>query len=93
MIPKPARLSNDGSNPANVDTFKKLAKKNLKTIFDGRNMKLDMIKEVDIRLVSKVIGYKMSYSSSLNSVPTIFIHATYMIIAKKEKVNICEVLK
>ena len=74
MIHKFIGLCNEGSNIVNIKNVKKLVETNWETKSDGRNMKLDMIKEVDVKLVSKVIGYKMNYSSRLNFVPTGFIH-------------------
>ena len=46
----------------------------LKTESDGNNMKLDMIRKVDVRLISKIIRYKMNYSSRLKFVLAGFIH-------------------
>ena len=60
---------------------------------DGKNMKVNMIKEVDVRLVCKIIRYKMNYSSRLNYVPTRFIHATYMMIVEREKFNMRQILR
>lgn len=69
MIHKLTGLSNEGSNLVNIKNVNKLVETNLKIISKGRNMKLDMIKECDVRLVSNIIGYNMNYSSRLNSIP------------------------
>lgn len=69
MIHKLTSLRNEGSNPIHTKNVKKVVESNLKIKSDGRNMKVDMIEQVDIRLVRKIIGYKMNYSSRLNSIP------------------------
>ena len=50
------------------------------------------MKKTNVRLVRKVIGYNMIYSSRLNYIPTGFIHASYMMVVKKEIVIKCEIL-
>ena len=85
MIHKVTGLCNEGSNPVNEKNVKKLVETNLKTKSDGRNMRIDLIAETDVRVLSKIIGYKMNHSSRLNFVPAQFIHAAYLMTAKREK--------
>ena len=60
---------------------------------DGRNMKIDKFKQVDLRLILKIIGYKVNYNTRLNYVLTRFIHATYMMTVEKENINMCDILR
>ena len=80
LIHKFSSLSNEGCNIVNEKNVKKLVETNQKTKFDGRNMKLDLITKIDVRLISKNIGYKMNYNSRVNSIPTGFIHLIYLIV-------------
>lgn len=66
---------------------------NLKTKSDGRNMTIDLIKKIDVRVINKIIGYKINHSSRLNSVPTRFLSVTYLMKTKKEKVNMYEIMR
>ena len=56
-------------------------------------MKVDMIKQPDVRLISREICYKMNYNSRLNFVHVGFIHVAYVMNVEKEKVNMCEIFK
>lgn len=59
---------------------------------DGRNTKLDMIKDVDVRFVSKIIRYKLNCSFTLNFVLVGFIHRAYMMIVKSDKFSMCKIM-
>lgn len=50
-------------------------------------MRIDLIKEDNVRTISKIIGYKMNHSSRLNFVPTGFIHVAYLMTIEKEHTN------
>ena len=92
MIHRLTWLLNGGINTVNKKNANKLVETNLKNKSNGRNMRLDMINETSVILIRKIIGYKMNYNPRLNSMLAIFIHATYLMTIKKEKVNMCETL-
>ena len=56
-------------------------------------MRAYLIKKIDIRIISKTIGYKLNYSSRVNFVPSGFINVAYLMVSKKEKFNLCEIMK
>lgn len=62
IIHKLTVLSNEDSNPINVNNLMKLVESNMKKMFDVRNMKLNMIKETNVRLIRKINGYNMKYN-------------------------------
>lgn len=88
MIHRLTRLSNEGINLVNEKNVKKMVETNLKTKSNGRNIRINLIKDDDVRIIKKIIGYKMNYSSRINYIPTRFIHATYLMTIKKEKINV-----
>lgn len=93
MIHKLTGLSNEGCKPVNEKNVKKLVEINLKTKSDGRNMRIDLVAEADVRIIGKIIGYKPNQSSRMTFVPIGFIHATYLMIVKKENVNMWKIVK
>lgn len=93
MIHKLTRLINKGTNPVNENNVKTLVEINTKSVSYGRNMKLDKINLIDVRFISKIIGYKINYSSRVNSILPRFIHVAYMMILGNEKVNICKIFR
>ena len=85
-------LRNEGYNPVNIKNVRKIAKTNLNTRFDGRNMKINHIQDDGVRLLSKILGYKFNHGCMIDSVPARFLHATYVMAVKGEKVNLCDII-
>ena len=77
MIHKLTSLSNEGSNPNNEKSIKKLVETNIELVSYGRNMKLDQVKKIDVRIIRKIIGYKINYRG--------LIRAYYMMTIGKRK--------
>lgn len=60
--------------------------------FDGWLMKISTIKEVDVKFVAMVIGYKLYQSNRLNSVSNTTIHASYKMVKEDGHYDLCSVL-
>ena len=56
-------------------------------------MRVDLIKDFGVRVLSKIIGYKLNHSSRINSILARFLHATCMIPIERRKVNMCEIVR
>ena len=69
LIHKVIGLSNEGCNPMNVMNVRKIIEINLYTKFDERNMKVDMILDKGVKVLRKIIGYKLNHSSRVKSMP------------------------
>lgn len=93
MIHKLTIIINEYSNPMNVKNVKRLVETNLKSVSNGRNMKLDKVEEIDVKLINKIIRCKMNYSFRVNSIPIELINTTYIMTTRREKVNMCEILR
>ena len=86
LIHKVTSLSNEGCNPMNIKNVRKIVETNLNTRFDGRNMKINTIQDDGVRLLSKILCYKFNHGSRIDSVQAIFLHVTYLMEVKGEKV-------
>ena len=58
-------LSNEGCNHVNKKNVKKIVETNLKTKFNGRNMKVEPIQNKGVKLLTKILGYKLNHGSRL----------------------------
>ena len=92
LIHKVIGLSNQGSNPVNIKNVHKLVEENLNTYFDGRNMKVNLIQDDGVRLICKILGYKYNHGPIIDSIPTGFLHAGYLVV-RGEEVNMCDIVK
>ena len=92
LIHQVIELSNEGCNLVNIKNVSKMVETNLNTRFDGRNMKVNSIQDDGVRLLSKILGYKFNHGSRIDSVPTRFLHATYVMAMKGEKVNLYDII-
>ena len=92
LIHKVIGLSNEGCNPVNIKNVCRIVETNLNTRFDGRNMKVNTIQDGGVRLLSKILGYKFNHGSRIDSVLARFLHASYVMPVKGEKVNLCDII-
>ena len=60
---------------------------NLKTKFDGRNMRVDPIQDKAINFLTKILGYKLNHGSRVEFVLVGFLHTTCVMVIKKEKLH------
>ena len=93
LIHKITGLSNEGCNLVNIKNVHKLVETNLNTSFDGRNMNINTIQDNRVRFISKILGYKFNHVSRIDSVRVRFLHATYLMVVKGEKVNLCDIIQ
>ena len=87
------RLSNEGFNLVNDKNIRKIVETNLKTKFDGRNMRVDLIENAKVGFFRKIIGYKNNHSSRVNFVLTRSLHLAYVMAIENKNMNMCEIIK
>lgn len=93
LIHEVTGLSNKGKIPINEKNVKKTVLENTKTKWNGRSMMLSLIKQDDVRFISKILAYQMNSSSREDEVSAGFINAVYKMCVDKVEVNLCEILK
>lgn len=54
-------------------------------------MKLSYIRQQDVRIIAKILGYKMHYSARINLVSAGVINTPYKMV-EKENFDVCEML-
>lgn len=86
-------LSNECFNLVNDKNVRQTVERNLYTRFDGRNMKVDMIQDKGVKVLSRLFGYKLNHSSRVNDVTVGFMPATYIMEFEKRMVNLCEIVR
>lgn len=60
---------------------------------DRRSMRVNTIKDTDVKFSSMIIGYKVTQSSRLNSITSSYIHVAYQMINNDGKYDLCEWLR
>ena len=55
-------------------------------------MKVNTIQDDGVRLICKILGYKYNHGSRIDSIPTGFLHATYLAV-RGEGVNMCDIIR
>ena len=93
LIHKVTSLSNEGCNPLNIKNVCRIVEMNLNTIFDGKNMKINTIQDDGVRLLNKILGYKFNHGSRIDSVLTRFLRASYLMVVKGKKFNLCDIIQ
>lgn len=83
VIHKLTGLRNEEKKLVNENNIKKLVETNLKRKSDGRNMRIDPITLIDVRVINKIIGYNMNHNYRVNSILARFIYAVYLMTKKK----------
>lgn len=86
-------LRNEGSIPTSTKNTMAMVKDLTGFKWNKRAMTIDDIRQIDVRLIAKILGYKMHYSSRLNSISTEIILMTYKMVCEGERYNLCEVLR
>ena len=93
LIHRVTSLSNEGCNTINIKNVRKMVETNLNTRFDGRNMKVNTIRDEGVILLSKILGYKFNHGSRVESVLARFIHVAYVMEIKGEKVSLYDIIQ
>lgn len=60
---------------------------------DGCSFSVNNIKDPAVKLVAMVIGYRVFYSSRLNSVPSATVHTTHGMIVDNADYDLCEAIR
>ena len=45
-----------------------------------------------VQLLSNILGYKFNHGSRIDLVPIAFLHAAYVMVTQRKKVNLCEII-
>jgi hypothetical protein len=61
--------------------------------WNKRAIRIDDISKIDVSLVTRILGYKMHYSSQLNSVSIGIILMAYKMVYEDERYDLYEVLR
>lgn len=56
-------------------------------------MRINTIKDTDVKFASMIIGYKVTQSGRLNFVRSSYIHAPYQMLKNNGKYDLCEWLR
>ena len=70
----------------------KIVEANINKYLDGKNMKVNSIQDDGVRLIRKILGYKLNHGSRVDSVLEGFIHTSYFVLRGKE-VNLCDIVR
>lgn len=54
---------------------------------------INNIRDPTVKLASMVIGYRVFYSSRLNSVPSVAVHTAYKMITENANYDLCEAIR
>lgn len=63
------------------------------TTFDKRSLRVNDVKDINVRFVSMILGYKATHANRLNSVSSLCIKSAYDLVNNNAKIDICEWLK
>lgn len=85
------------STSSRPDKKKKIPKKEVMSLtratYDNRSLRVNDIKDKNVKFASMVIGYKFGHTNRLNFVSSSCIHSAHEIILNNAKIDICEWLK
>lgn len=85
-------LNLTGEKPGLRKVTKPIVNKLTGLEFDVRSMKINTIKEDDVKFVAMVIGYKVYQSNRPNSICGTAIHSTYKMVKEDGHYELCSVL-
>lgn len=87
-------LPSTGSRP---DKTKKVSNDTVKTLtgatFDKRSLRVNDVKDENVKFIIMVLGYKTTHTNRLNSVSSLCIKSAYDLVNNNAKIDICEWLK
>jgi hypothetical protein len=86
-------LSREGSIPTSVKNTMTIVKDLKGSKWNKRAMTINNIRQIDVRLIAKILVYRMHYSSRLNSISVGIILMAYKMICEDERYDLCEVLR
>lgn len=79
------------------DKTKKIPNKSVTSLtgatFDSRSLRVNDVKDINMRYVSMILGYKSTHTNRLNSDSSLCIHSAYKMVNNNAKIDVCEWLK
>lgn len=60
---------------------------------DSRSLRVNDIKDINVRFISMILGYKTTHANRLNSVSSLCIKSAYDMVINNAKIDVCEWLK
>lgn len=61
--------------------------------FDKRSLRLNDVKDINVRFISMILGYKATHANRLNSVSSLCIKSAYDMVNDNARIDVCEWLK
>lgn len=61
--------------------------------FDKRSLRVNDVKEINVRFVSMILGYKATHANRLNSISSLCIKSAYDMVNNNARIDVCEWLK
>lgn len=61
--------------------------------FDKTSLRVNDVKDINVRFISMILGYKATHANRLNSVSSLCIKSAYDMVTNNAKIDICEWLK
>lgn len=87
-------LPSTGSRP---NKTKKVPNNTVKTLSgatsDSRSLRINHIKDIIMRFISMILGYKTTHANILNSVSSLCINSAYEMVNNNAKIDVCVWLK
>lgn len=62
-------------------------------ILDGRALKIDTIRDVDVRYVKMGISYKFYYRNKEGSCVSTGVHVAYQMVKENIEYDLCEIIR
>ena len=93
LIHEVTSLSKKGSVPIGEKMVKKKVESYTKGVYNGKTMVINIVKQDDVRFLSRIIAYSICGSSKIDGRLARFIYATYKLWIEKEQVNLSEIMR
>lgn len=61
--------------------------------FDKRSLRVNDVKDINIKFISVILGYKATHANRLNSVSSLCIKSAYDMVNDNARIDVCEWLK
>lgn len=60
---------------------------------DSKSLRVNDVRDINVKYVSMVLGYKATHANRLNYVSSLCIHRAYEMVNNNAKIDVCEWLK
>lgn len=58
--------------------------------FDKRSLRVNEVKDINVRFISMILGYKATHAKRLNSVSSLCIKSAYDMVNDNARIDVCE---